>query len=86
MTAWCIRFHGGLLNDPRVALPLHEKSMNRLGQRIMQFLRTEDGPTAVEYAVMAAAVIAVCVLAIAQFGQTTSSIYTNQADKISTAS
>jgi len=57
--------------------------MNRLRRQIISFLRSEDGPTAVEYAVLAAAVIALCVLAIAQLGATTSTVFTNEAAKIS---
>jgi pilus assembly protein Flp/PilA len=34
-----------------------------------QFLQEDDGPTAVEYAVMLALIIVVCILAIATLGQ-----------------
>ena len=56
--------------------------MKRLRKLIATFLRVEDGPTAVEYAIMAAAVIGVCILAITQLGATTNSVYTNSANKI----
>ena len=36
---------------------------------VMQFIRNEDGPTAVEYAVMLALIIIVCLAAIAVLGQ-----------------
>jgi pilus assembly protein Flp/PilA len=36
-----------------------------------EFLRCEDGPTAVEYAVMAAMIIAVCVSAVQAVGANT---------------
>jgi pilus assembly protein Flp/PilA len=38
--------------------------------RTMRFLREEDGPTAVEYAVMLALIIMVCVAAITSLGST----------------
>jgi pilus assembly protein Flp/PilA len=44
--------------------------MNRLLFSAKRFLASEDGPTAVEYAVMLALIIVVCILAITQLGQT----------------
>jgi pilus assembly protein Flp/PilA len=41
------------------------------------FLKQEDGPTAVEYAVMLALIIAVCVVAVTTIGQNTNEIYMN---------
>jgi len=37
-------------------------------QAIKRFLKSEDGPTAVEYAVMLALIIVVCVVSIAAVG------------------
>ncbi|OAI40676.1 hypothetical protein AYO40_04495 [Planctomycetaceae bacterium SCGC AG-212-D15] len=48
---------------------------NMLG-RAVAFLRNEDGPTAVEYAVMLSLIIIVCVGAIAVLGQKASGTYT----------
>ena len=42
--------------------------MIRLPQAIAEFLNAEDGPTAVEYAVMLALIIVVCVTAITTLG------------------
>jgi pilus assembly protein Flp/PilA len=39
------------------------------------FLRDEDGPTAVEYAVMLALIIVVCITAITTLGTTTSNTF-----------
>jgi len=39
------------------------------------FLRDEDGPTAVEYAVMLALIIVVCLVAIGALGTTASSLW-----------
>jgi pilus assembly protein Flp/PilA len=45
-----------------------EKPMKKFGQRILVFLNGEDGPTAVEYAVMLALIILVCLAAITSLG------------------
>jgi pilus assembly protein Flp/PilA len=42
--------------------------MVRLGQFAVAFLKNEDGPTAVEYAVMLALIIVVCITAITTLG------------------
>ncbi|WP_417379236.1 Flp family type IVb pilin [Gimesia sp.] len=47
----------------------------------MQYLKTflveEDGPTAVEYAVMLAAIVMVCIAAIAAIGTRTNDLFEN---------
>ena len=42
--------------------------MRTLGQFVVNFLKAEDGPTAVEYAVMLALIIVVCITAITTLG------------------
>ena len=42
--------------------------MRKLGQFAVEFLKREDGPTAVEYAVMLALIIVVCIAAITTLG------------------
>jgi pilus assembly protein Flp/PilA len=42
--------------------------MRKLGQHIVNFVKREDGPTAVEYAVMLALIVAVCIVAINTIG------------------
>ena len=42
--------------------------MRQLGQFAVSFLKNEDGPTAVEYAVMLALIIVVCITAITALG------------------
>ena len=42
--------------------------LNRLWRPCARFLRREDGPTAVEYAVMLALIIVVCIAAITSLG------------------
>jgi pilus assembly protein Flp/PilA len=46
---------------------------------LMEFLIAEDGPTAVEYAVMLALIIAVCVGAITTLGSNANKAYSNAA-------
>ena len=42
--------------------------MTRFGKFISRFLQDEDGPTAVEYAVMLAVIVILCIGAILQTG------------------
>jgi pilus assembly protein Flp/PilA len=42
--------------------------MRSLRQSVVNFLKNEDGPTAVEYAVMLALIIVVCITAITTLG------------------
>ena len=49
--------------------------LGRFTRRVVAFLKKEDGPTAVEYAVMLALIIVVLVAAISNIGGTTSSMY-----------
>ena len=42
--------------------------MKAFAQKVRRFLVSEDGPTAVEYAVMLALIIAVCLTAIQSIG------------------
>ena len=49
--------------------------LGRFARRVVAFLKEEDGPTAVEYAVMLALIIVVLIAAIGNIGTTTSSMY-----------
>ena len=51
--------------------------MRMLAQRVVDFLKREDGPTAVEYAVMLALIIVVCISAITILGQNANNVFTN---------
>jgi len=44
-----------------------------------QFLSDESGPTAVEYAVMLALIVVVCIAAITTLGKNASSVFSNVA-------
>jgi pilus assembly protein Flp/PilA len=41
----------------------------RIAKRLVNFVRREDGPTSVEYAVMLALIIVVCITAISTLGK-----------------
>lgn len=47
--------------------------MRKFQEAIVEFLKREDGPTAVEYAVMLALIIVVCLAAITALGHNGSS-------------
>ncbi len=51
-----------------------------------EFLRREDGPTAVEYAVMLALIIAVCIGAITLVGQNANTTFTTVSGAVGSAS
>jgi pilus assembly protein Flp/PilA len=50
--------------------------MRQLGQFAVNFLKNEDGPTAVEYAVMLALIIVVCIAAITTLGTNANATFT----------
>ena len=47
----------------------------KLVKNVVEFLRKEDGPTAVEYAVMLALIIVVCIAAITAIGTNANSTF-----------
>ncbi len=51
--------------------------MKRFLTPIVEFLKREDGPTAVEYAVMLSLIIVVCLAAISVLGQKASGTFTS---------
>jgi pilus assembly protein Flp/PilA len=51
--------------------------MRSLAKKVQRFLVSEDGPTAVEYAVMLALIIIVCLTAITQLGTAVNTTFTN---------
>jgi pilus assembly protein Flp/PilA len=60
--------------------------MRRFAAELKRFLKSEDGPTAVEYAVMLALIIVVCLVAITSVGSQASSTFSNVASSIGGAS
>jgi len=59
--------------------------MNRWIQKVVNFLKTEDGPTAVEYAVMLALIIVVCIAAISALGSNTQGTFNKVGSAVNTA-
>ena len=56
--------------------------MKSLAQKVQRFLVSEDGPTAVEYAVMLALIVIVCLTAIQSVGTRTSTTFNNVAKSL----
>ena len=56
--------------------------MKSLAKKVQRFLVSEDGPTAVEYAVMLALIIIVCLTAIQAIGTNASATFQEVADQI----
>ena len=59
--------------------------MINMAKYLIEFVRSEEGPTAVEYAVMMALVIVVCLTAITTLGSNTNKTFTT-AGKAASAS
>jgi pilus assembly protein Flp/PilA len=51
--------------------------LSRMANSFLEFLRTEDGPTAVEYAVMLALIVVICLVAITALGTSANSTFGN---------
>ena len=60
--------------------------MRKFAQSVVNFLQREDGPTAVEYAVMLALIIVVCITAITAVGTNANKTFSNVASNLTTAS
>jgi len=56
--------------------------MKSLANKMHRFLVTEDGPTAVEYAVMLALIVIVCLTAIQAIGTNASATFQSIADQL----
>jgi pilus assembly protein Flp/PilA len=60
--------------------------MRTLRQHLAAFMKDESGPTAVEYAVMLALIIVVCIAAVITLGQNASTTFANVATQIGSTS
>jgi len=56
--------------------------MRKLGSALVNFLRDESGPTAVEYAVMLALIVVVCIAAITALGSNANNTFTKVSNTI----
>ena len=59
--------------------------MKYLTQAVVNSLKQEDGPTAVEYAVMLALIIVVCIMAITALGSNANLTFTTVSNSIANA-
>lgn len=80
LRAYCLR--AGL---PGLMFREGREGMNMSCSRVRSFLRSEDGPTATEYAVLLALIIVVCIVEVSNIGQTVSAIFTNVDNGLPTA-
>ncbi|HMF11526.1 MAG TPA: Flp family type IVb pilin [Gemmataceae bacterium] len=60
--------------------------MRNLAKSFVNFLANEDGPTAVEYAVMLALIIVVCMGAVSALGSNASNTFTYIGNVVDTTS
>jgi pilus assembly protein Flp/PilA len=60
--------------------------LRQVFQGVRHFLHDEDGPTAVEYAVMLALIVVVCISAISLLGANANSTFTTVGNDIASAS
>ena len=51
--------------------------MKSFADKVQRFLKSEDGPTAVEYAVMLALIVLVCLTSISSVGSKAKSTFSN---------
>ena len=56
--------------------------MKSLAKKVQRFLVSEDGPTAVEYAVMLALIVIVCLTAITAIGNNANTTFQGVADQL----
>jgi len=57
--------------------------MRKFAQCVVNFIKREDGPTAVEYAVMLALIIVVCITAVTALGTNANKTFTNVSNTMS---
>jgi pilus assembly protein Flp/PilA len=60
--------------------------MKTMWNNVVNFLKREDGPTAVEYAVMLALIIVVCITAITTLGTKANVTFNNVSDELGKSS
>ena len=59
--------------------------MRKFSQTLVRFVKDESGPTAVEYAVMLALIIVVCITAITTLGKNANNTFTSVGNSIGSA-
>jgi pilus assembly protein Flp/PilA len=59
--------------------------MKNFMTKVERFMKSEDGPTAVEYAVMLALIVIVCIASISSIGQEVNTTFDNISQELTTA-
>jgi pilus assembly protein Flp/PilA len=62
-----------------------EEDMKSIFSKVQRFLKSEDGPTAVEYAIMLALIVIVCLTAIQAIGTNANSAFQDIATDLNNA-
>ena len=62
-----------------------EEDMKSIVSKVQRFLKSEDGPTAVEYAIMLALIVIVCLTAIQAVGTNASAAFNDIANDLNAA-
>lgn len=78
----CIR---GTFYSHELTVPEHRKevaTMIKITNHVLKFLRSEDGPTAVEYAVMLALIVVVCLASVATIGTRANATFNSVGQKL----
>ena len=60
--------------------------MRKFSEAVVNFVKREDGPTAVEYAVMLALIIVVCITAITTLGTNANATFTKVGNAVNVSS
>ncbi len=60
--------------------------LSKLQRHLVEFVKREDGPTAVEYAVMLALIIVVCITAITALGTNANKTFSSVSNTIGASS
>lgn len=75
-----------LLRSVRSSYLSEGKYMKNFAMKLKRFLKSEDGPTAVEYAVMLSLIIVVCLTAVTSVGTNAKATFTSISNQLGTAS
>jgi pilus assembly protein Flp/PilA len=59
--------------------------MRNIGKAVVEFLKREDGPTSVEYAILLALISVVCISSIANIGSNANGTFRTVALKVSSS-
>ena len=69
-----------------IGIPFGGNQMKNFAKKLERFLKSEDGPTAVEYAVMLSLIVVVCLTAVTNIGKNAKSTFTSVSAQLGTAS